>query len=75
MCLNRKSLPALIEWRKGKSGYLFITEASINLSDGPGINGYDGPRWIYPGLCGELKPPMKAALLNAINHKTKTETW
>lgn len=26
-------LPALIEWKKGKSGCLFITEASINLAD------------------------------------------
>jgi radical SAM superfamily enzyme YgiQ (UPF0313 family) len=26
-------LPALIEWRKGKVGCLFITEASINLAD------------------------------------------
>lgn len=33
--LKQEVLPALIEWRKGKSGYLFITEASINLSDDP----------------------------------------
>ncbi len=26
-------LPALIEWRKGKKGFLFITEASVNLAD------------------------------------------
>ncbi len=26
-------LPALIEWQKGKSGFLFNTEASINLAD------------------------------------------
>lgn len=26
-------LPALIEWRKGKRGFLFNTEASINLAD------------------------------------------
>ncbi|NLA79788.1 MAG: B12-binding domain-containing radical SAM protein [Chloroflexi bacterium] len=31
--LKEELLPALIEWRKGKKGCLFITEASINLSD------------------------------------------
>ena len=28
-------LPALIEWRKGKRGCVFFTEASINLADDP----------------------------------------
>ncbi|HNY83251.1 MAG TPA: B12-binding domain-containing radical SAM protein [Anaerolineaceae bacterium] len=31
--LKEDFLPALIEWRKGKQGCLFLTEASINLSD------------------------------------------
>ena len=31
--LKESILPALIEWRKGKTGCLFITEASINLAD------------------------------------------
>lgn len=31
--LKQELLPALIEWRKGKVGCLFITEASVNLSD------------------------------------------
>ena len=31
--LKREILPALIEWRKGKSGFQFTTECSINLSD------------------------------------------
>ena len=31
--LKQEVLPALIEWRKGKKGCLFITEASVNLSD------------------------------------------
>ncbi|MFZ3070628.1 MAG: DUF4070 domain-containing protein [Anaerolineaceae bacterium] len=31
--LKEDLLPALIEWRKGKKGCLFITEASVNLSD------------------------------------------
>jgi radical SAM superfamily enzyme YgiQ (UPF0313 family) len=31
--LKEDLLPALINWRKGKKGCLFITEASINLSD------------------------------------------
>lgn len=31
--LKREILPALIEWRKGKRGCLFVTEASVNLSD------------------------------------------
>jgi radical SAM superfamily enzyme YgiQ (UPF0313 family) len=31
--LKTDLLPALIEWRKGKKGLLFYTEASINLAD------------------------------------------
>lgn len=31
--LKTELLPALIAWRKGKSGNLFFTEASINLAD------------------------------------------
>lgn len=31
--LKESILPALIEWRRGKTGCLFITEASINLAD------------------------------------------
>lgn len=31
--LKQEVLPAMIEWRKGKKGCLFITEASVNLSD------------------------------------------
>jgi radical SAM superfamily enzyme YgiQ (UPF0313 family) len=31
--LIRELLPALIEWQKGKKGFLFNTEASINLAD------------------------------------------
>ncbi len=31
--LKRELLPALIEWRKGKTGFTFSTEASINLAD------------------------------------------
>jgi radical SAM superfamily enzyme YgiQ (UPF0313 family) len=31
--LKHEILPALINWRKGKNGCLFITEVSINLSD------------------------------------------
>jgi radical SAM superfamily enzyme YgiQ (UPF0313 family) len=31
--LKEEILPALIEWRKGKSGCLFLTEVSINLAD------------------------------------------
>jgi radical SAM superfamily enzyme YgiQ (UPF0313 family) len=33
--LKADLLPALIEWRKGKKGVLFYTEASINLADDP----------------------------------------
>jgi radical SAM superfamily enzyme YgiQ (UPF0313 family) len=33
--LKNEVLPALIEWRKGKLGNSFLTEASINLSDDP----------------------------------------
>lgn len=31
--LKKEILPALIQWREGKKGCLFITEASINLAD------------------------------------------
>jgi radical SAM superfamily enzyme YgiQ (UPF0313 family) len=31
--LKNDLLPALMEWRKGKTGILFFTEASINLAD------------------------------------------
>jgi len=31
--LRTELLPALIEWRKGKKGFLFSTEVSINLAD------------------------------------------
>jgi radical SAM superfamily enzyme YgiQ (UPF0313 family) len=31
--LKQEILPALIEWRKDKSGCLFVTEASVNLAD------------------------------------------
>ena len=33
--LKNDLLPALMEWRKGKTGILFFTEASINLADDP----------------------------------------
>ena len=33
--LKESVLPALIEWRKGKTGFHFVTEASINLADDP----------------------------------------
>jgi radical SAM superfamily enzyme YgiQ (UPF0313 family) len=33
--LKTSLLPALIEWRKGKKGCVFYTEASINLADDP----------------------------------------
>lgn len=33
--LKEEVLPALIKWRKGKTGCLFLTEASINLADDP----------------------------------------
>jgi len=31
--LKEEVLPALVEWRKGKKGCLFTTEASVNLAD------------------------------------------
>lgn len=33
--LKQEVLPALINWRKGKTGCLFLTETSINLADDP----------------------------------------
>jgi radical SAM superfamily enzyme YgiQ (UPF0313 family) len=35
--IKSEVLPALIEWRKGKTGMPFSTEASINLSDDPAL--------------------------------------
>ncbi len=35
--LKEEILPALIEWRKGKEGCLFLTEVSINLADDPDL--------------------------------------
>jgi radical SAM superfamily enzyme YgiQ (UPF0313 family) len=35
--LKNELLPALIEWRKGKTGISFSTEASINLADDEGL--------------------------------------
>ena len=35
--LKTSLLPALIEWRKGKKGCVFFTEASINLADDPDL--------------------------------------
>ncbi len=35
--IKNEVLPALIEWRKGKTGMPFSTEASINLSDDPAL--------------------------------------
>lgn len=35
--LKKEVLPALIEWRKGKTGCLLLTEASINLADDPAL--------------------------------------
>jgi len=37
--LKTDLLPALIEWRKGKRGCVFFTEASINLADDPDLMG------------------------------------
>jgi len=35
--LRTELLPALIEWRRGKRGFQFYTEASINLADDPAL--------------------------------------
>lgn len=35
--LKNDLLPALIQWRKGKTGILLFTEASINLADDPSL--------------------------------------
>ena len=35
--IKSEVLPALIEWRKGKTGMPFSTEASINLADDPAL--------------------------------------
>jgi radical SAM superfamily enzyme YgiQ (UPF0313 family) len=35
--LKAELLPALIEWRRGKSGNTFFTEATINLADDPAL--------------------------------------
>ncbi len=35
--LKTHLLPALIDWRRGKKGCVFITEASINLADDPDL--------------------------------------
>lgn len=33
--LKEDVLPAIIKWRKGKKGFSFITEASVNMADDP----------------------------------------
>ena len=33
--LKKEVLPAIIDWRRGKKGFTFITEASINMADDP----------------------------------------
>lgn len=35
--LKTELLPALVDWRKGKSGNLLFTEATINLADDPSL--------------------------------------
>jgi len=35
--LKEELLPAMIKWHQGKSGFNFITEASINLADDPDL--------------------------------------
>ncbi len=37
--LKEHLLPALIQWRKDKKGFVFFTEASINLADDPELMG------------------------------------
>ena len=68
--LKKYLLPALIDWRRGKKGCVFITEASINLADDPELMemmvqaGFDS---VFIGI----ESPEEASLAECRKHQNK----
>ena len=72
--IKSEVLPALIEWRKGKTGMPFNTEASINLADDPMLlklmtqAGFDT---VFVGI----ETPNEDSLVECGRTRTKAAIW
>ncbi len=65
--LKTELLPALIQWRKKKRGFLFFTEASINLAE-------DKPL-MKRMIEAASRPPTRIVWPSAARSRTGTGTW
>ncbi len=72
--LKNDLLPALIEWRKGKTGLMFFTEASINLADDRTLDGDDGARPDSTGSSSASRPRTRIVWPSAARSRTGTAT-
>ena len=68
--LKQEVLPAIIEWRKGKTGCMFITEASINLADDPELMRLMGEAGFISVFVG-IETPNEESLTEC--HKTQNK--